>query len=112
MISYNTFPDIQGELTIFTRPEESHWYQWWTPVFEAHSPGDTTAAGFYRVEVLPGLLPAGCRLRAYRQYLLYDFSMEYQDSAYIIRPPVVFTFEDTVKYRVRRTDEVFYYYLP
>ena len=49
-ISYNTFPAIQGELTIFTRPEESHCGQQWTPAFEVYSPGDTTAAGFYRVE--------------------------------------------------------------
>ncbi|MCO6488540.1 MAG: hypothetical protein J5I98_09000 [Phaeodactylibacter sp.] len=106
-ISYNTFPDIQGEVTIFTRPEERHCGQWWTPVFEAHSPGDTTAAGLYRVEGRRVYYRRDADCTG-RQYLLYDFEMEYQDSAYIIRPPVVFTFEDTVKYRVRRTDEVFY----
>jgi len=103
-ISYTSFPFSQGELTIFTETERDLCGQPWTPVFEAFSSGDTTEAGFYRVEGRRVYYrrDANC---ANRKYLLYDFGLENRDSAYIIRPPVLFTSEDTVSYHVLLTGE-------
>lgn len=106
-VSYTSFPFSQGELTIFAGPEQDLCGQLWTPAFEAFSSGDTTEAGFYRVEGRRVYYrrDANC---ANREYLLYDFGLENRDSAYIIRPPVLFTFEDTVSYHVLLTGEDFY----
>ncbi len=104
---YTTFPFSQGEITIFAGPEQELCGRPWTPVFEAFSSGDTTEAGFYRVEGRRVYYrrDANC---SNREYLLYNFGMEFRDSAYIITPPVLFTSEDTVNYHVLLTQEQYY----
>ena len=109
-VSYTIFQSqgvYQGELTIFAGPEQVLCGRPWTPVFEVSESSDTTEAGFYRVEGRRVYYrrDANC---SNREYLLYDFGLEYPGSAYIIRPPVFFTSEDTVSYHVLLTEEHYY----